>query len=136
MTRKPRMIIGKCLECGTSLMSKEVVFNGYEAIKAKIEFQEDNSGNFVKNIVYIDPRWGVYSKEYVNKDLIPKKGDIVRFFCPYCGKEFVNKDVCSECGAHVVGLRDAVTGNIVEICTRCGCSWHTITDGQAPLVAW
>lgn len=106
----------KCPHCGKTLMSKELKIDNNPSVKVKIEYK-GKIGRLNLSSLY-----GSYN---INLELDIPKGEIAKFFCPYCSIELKSTRICEVCKAPMVAFK-SVRGGTVQICSRYGCKKHLI----------
>lgn len=104
-------------DCGESLICPEVKVSRRPSVHLIVEKDGE------KDDIYLSSLYDDYRcKEPDNIDLIP--GDIVKFYCPHCGRELPFAEKCA-CKADMVWLGIEDNGR-VRICCRKGCHYHSL----------
>ena len=106
----------KCPKCGKSLMDEGHKIDNCPGIKVLIEWKGK------RGWAYLSPLYGSYTTEY---EFPRPKGEIGKFFCPYCESELTSPQVCEECRAPMVRM-DFIEGGRIQICSRRGCKRHLV----------
>ena len=103
--------------CGKSLLTDEYLIKHRPSVHLIAE-KEGKRGDIYLSAYYDD----FQAKEPIEPNILP--GDIIKFYCPHCGKELPFKETCY-CGAPVVTLA-VEGGGDVKFCTRNGCKYHAL----------
>ncbi|RKZ31521.1 hypothetical protein DRQ36_01740 [bacterium] len=104
-------------DCGKSLLSEEHPIGGKPSVHLIVE-KKGERGDIYLSAWYDDFRTILPDKP----NILP--GDIVKLYCPYCGKELPFAERCA-CKAPMVYLAIESNGR-VRICTRSGCHYHSL----------
>jgi len=112
----PIKILVKCPDCNNSLINSELRIDGLPSIglKAKVA---DKMGH-----IYLSQLYGSFTKRFENVDDI--EDSIAEFSCPHCYKPFPVQGTC-DCKAPIIAFALQI-GGIIKICTRNGCSNHSL----------
>jgi len=103
--------------CGKSLLTDEFIINNKPSVHLIAE-KEHKKGDIYLSAFYDD----FEAIEPPELNILP--GDIIKFYCPHCGKELPFKEKCC-CGAPMVSLAHE-DGLKIRICTRKGCQYHSL----------
>lgn len=106
----------KCPKCDKSLMDEEHKIDEHPSVKVMIEHENK------KGLVRLSSLYGSYKLE---SELSVPQGEVVRFFCPFCGSDLTGTRKCDDCGAPMIPLK-FFDGGLVQICSRKGCKKHLI----------
>ena len=104
-------------DCGEGLLSAEFPIRNKPSVHLVIQ-KDGRKGDLYLSAYYDDSRY--IEPEELN--LLP--GDMVKFFCPHCGKETPRYDRCY-CKAPTIALA-LPGGGKARICTRKGCRCHSL----------
>jgi hypothetical protein len=67
----------------------------------------------------------LYGSYLIESEVEIPLGEIMRFFCPACKKEFVGNRVCDVCKAPMIPIMNE-KGGWLQICARRGCKKHLV----------
>jgi len=105
-----------CPNCRKSLEDDGVLVDNFPSVKTRA-ICGDQEG-----YVHLSSTYGSFETA---ADITLREGDIVEFFCPYCGESLKTKAVCRKCDAPMMRV-DLDAGGYIRFCSRKGCHSHHI----------
>jgi hypothetical protein len=105
-----------CFNCRKSLEDDKVLLDDLPSVKTKV-ISEGGEG-----YVYLSSTYGNF---HVKTDIPLKDGEVVEFYCPYCGESLKTTENCEVCFAPMIRV-DIDAGGRIDFCARKGCENHHI----------
>jgi hypothetical protein len=105
-----------CPYCRRSLEDDKVLVDNFPSVKTKAICRGQ------EGFLHLSSTYGSFQTE---TDLPIEMGDVVEFFCPYCGGSLKTKAICKECDAPMMRV-DLDAGGYIRFCSRKGCCNHHI----------
>ena len=105
-----------CPSCRRSLEDDKVLIDNFPSVKTKAKCG-DREGH-----VHLSSTYGSFES---TADIPLEEGEMVEFYCPYCGENLQTRAFCIECEAPMMRV-DLDAGGYIRFCSRKGCHRHHI----------
>jgi len=105
-----------CPYCRKSLEDDKVHIDNFPSVKTKAICRGQ------EGCVHLSSTYGNFQTQ---EEIEIELGDVVEFYCPYCGESLKTKTICKKCDAPMMRV-DIDAGGYIRFCSRKGCQNHHI----------